>query len=356
MSMRTGSARSLRVLIVPQVRWTPYWNSFVPGSGPDPFLIYNRLRELRIETSIVDPAKRPWNPFSGGGSLLEGLDPMRALRVLTRERRCDLVVSVFESPAVPLVLLRRPLGYRPKIALWDLGLADNSRLRQLYLDLVVPKVDGIMVLGSNQKSLIESRWKVKGRIEVVHHHVDTDFFRPLPVATDGPILSVGDDIGRDYDCLARAALGINASMLIKTTRELSAMPSNCTTIRDRLSYVDLRAMYARSPLFVVPLLDTANASGVGTVLEAMAMAKPLIVSDSSGIRDFIIPDKTCLVVPVGDHLALRAAIIRLMEDHSLAAELGERARRHVIERFSKPRFAQILASALQKIAFAEDTS
>lgn len=348
--MRTGSDRPLRVLIVPQVRWSPYWNSFVPGSGPDPFLIYNRLRELGIETSIVDPAKRPWNPFSGGGSLLEGLDPIRAFRVLTRERRCDLVVSVFESPAVPLVLLRRFLDYRPNIALWDLGLADNSRLRQIYLDLVVPRVNGIMVLGSNQKSLIESRWRVKCRIEVVHHHVDTDFFRPLPVAADGPILSVGDDVGRDYDCLARAMVGVKASILIKTKRELSAMPRNCTIFKDRLSYVDLRAMYARSPLFVVPLIDTANASGVGTVLEAMAMAKPLIVSDSSGIRDFIVPDKTCLVVPVGDHFALRAAIDRLTADRGLAANLGEGARHHVVERFSKPRFTDGLARAIRNIA------
>src|SRR5262245_36807960 len=232
--MPADSCRPLRVLIVPQVRWSVYRNSFRPGSGPDPFLIYRRLRELGIETLLLDPANRPWNPFAGRGSLLEGLDPLRALRVIVRERQCDLVISVFESPAVPLVLLRRFVGYRPKIAVWDLGLADNSRLRQFYLNLVVPNVDGIMVLGSNQKTIIENRWRIKASIEVIHHHVDTDFFQPLLVTADGPILSVGDDAGRDYDCLSRAASGIEAPILIKTRRELSALPSNCSVIEERL--------------------------------------------------------------------------------------------------------------------------
>jgi len=102
-------------------------------------------------------------------------------------------------------------------------------------------------------------------------------------------------MGRDYDCLTRAVSGINASILIKTTRELSAMPPDCATIKDRLSYVDLQVMDARSTPFVVPLLDTANANGGGMVLEAMAMAKPLIVSDSGGITGLHRPDKICLV-------------------------------------------------------------
>src|SRR5262249_38251592 len=257
-------------------------NYFELGRGHDPLWIDGRRRELGIETLLLDPANRPWNPFAGRGSLLEGLDPLRALRVIVRERHCDLVISVFESPAVPLVLLRRFLGYRPKIAVWDLGLADNSRLRQFYLNLVVPNVDGIMVLGSNQKDIIGDRWRAKGRVEVIHQHVDTDFFQPLPVTADGPILSVGDDAGRDYDCLIRAASGIEAPILIKTRRELSALPSNCSVIKDRLSYVDLRAMYARSSLIVIPLLDTANATWVGTVLLAMVIARPIADGSSLG--------------------------------------------------------------------------
>jgi len=34
--IRPLRSRPLRVLIVPQVRWTSYWNSFVAGSDPAP--------------------------------------------------------------------------------------------------------------------------------------------------------------------------------------------------------------------------------------------------------------------------------------------------------------------------------
>src|SRR5262249_20848685 len=100
---------------------------------------------------------------------------------------------------------------------------------------------------------------------------------------------------------------------------------------------------------VVPLLDTANASGVGTVLEAMAMAKPLVVSASAGIRDFIVPGETCLVVPVGDDAALRDAVKRRIENPGLGVAKGKCWRGHVIPRFENLRFAEGLAQTIHGI-------
>ena len=352
--MTEARSRPLRVLILPPMPWMPERQSFHPGHAPDPLEIYDHLETYGISTTLLDPNKRPWNPLAGQNTLLESLDPSRALRVLLRERQFDLVVSVFEGSAAPLLAARRLVGYRPKIALWDIGLTERWRLRERVLDFVVPRVDGIMVLGSNQKPYIQRRWRPRATIEVIYHYVDTQFFSPVaaPAPAKGPILSIGDDVGRDFETLVAALEGSVVETLVKTRRQLpqqSSLNPAIKIISKWLSYLELRDLYADSRFVVVPLRDTLNASGVSSVLEASAMGKALIVSDSSGIRDYVVPGETCLVVPCGDARALRAAIERLLSDEAECARLGANGRRFVEERFSRQRFAHCFAGTLRRI-------
>jgi glycosyltransferase involved in cell wall biosynthesis len=73
----------------------------------------------------------------------------------------------------------------------------------------------------------------------------------------------------------------------------------------------------------------------GTV-ETLLMAKPLIVSDIRGFADTVLHEKTGLVVPVDDPVALAAAITRLIGDRALGRRLGENGRSHA-QRFTLAR-------------------
>jgi glycosyltransferase involved in cell wall biosynthesis len=55
----------------------------------------------------------------------------------------------------------------------------------------------------------------------------------------------------------------------------------------KFDYLALRSVYARSSIVVVPLDDVDFQAGVTTILEAMAMAKPVIVTHSLGQTDVI---------------------------------------------------------------------
>jgi glycosyltransferase involved in cell wall biosynthesis len=346
--------RRLRALILPPMAWGPRWAAHVPGETPDPHTIYQVLRQHGIDTTLIDPAPRPWNPFAGRNTLLEALDPWRALRVLVRERRADLVVSVFEGGSLPLLLLRRLLGFRVPVVLWDIGLTESWRLRERVLGLVVPRIDAIMVLGSAQAPYIRRRWRADVPIEVIHHHIDAGFWHPGPADPDGPVLSIGEDPGRDYPLLNRAAQGLGAPVVVKTRRGAAAfggtLAPEIALLDQWMSFTELRALYARARVVVVPLRETLNCSGVSSVLEAMAMGRPLVVSESAAIRDYIVPDETCLAVPCGDADALRAAIRRLLDDPALAARLAAKGRAMVEARFANPVFAAALAGTLRRLA------
>ena len=83
----------------------------------------------------------------------------------------------------------------------------------------------------------------------------------------------------------------------------------------RYDYAGLRDLYASSTMIVVPVYETDFQAGMTTILEAMAMGKPLIATRTTGQSDWLIDGVTNgLCVPPGVVDALRYSIERLLTD------------------------------------------
>jgi glycosyltransferase involved in cell wall biosynthesis len=78
-------------------------------------------------------------------------------------------------------------------------------------------------------------------------------------------------------------------------------------------------------IFVLPSVSEACSNGL---LEAMASALPVVATSVGGNPGLVEDEITGLLAPPGDAPALAKAIIRLVEDRTLAARLGEQARAH----------------------------
>lgn len=70
------------------------------------------------------------------------------------------------------------------------------------------------------------------------------------------------------------------------------------------------------------------------VLEAAAMACPILASDAGGIPELVANEEHALLVQPEDPSALAQGLIRLGADHAFARRLGENAQRRVREKFS----------------------
>ena len=82
-------------------------------------------------------------------------------------------------------------------------------------------------------------------------------------------------------------------------------------------------------------LPAKAAEGVPQViLQAHAMKVPVAASDVGGITEVAVDGKTALTTPPGDHGALADAMLRLIEDKTLAARLAEEGHRLVTERYT----------------------
>ena len=93
---------------------------------------------------------------------------------------------------------------------------------------------------------------------------------------------------------------------------------------------DVPAVTAALDVAVLP--SYREAQGL-VILEAMALARPVVASNVGGIPEMIEDGVTGLLVPPRDPAALADAIVRLLTDHPLADTLARNGHRLVRERF-----------------------
>lgn len=180
-------------------------------------------------------------------------------------------------------------------------------------------------------------------IVLVQHPVDQDFFTPMDVERE-TVFSAGET-QRDFPTLIEAARSLGIPTVIAATRvgvqkglrttfsdarDQADLPENLTI--EGMDPLTLRHAYAAAKVVVVPLVPAQNNAGISVILEAMAMARPVVVSRTVGQVDVVQDGVTGIFVPPGDPVALRAAILELAGDPEAAEAMGRRGRQQVIER------------------------
>lgn len=92
-----------------------------------------------------------------------------------------------------------------------------------------------------------------------------------------------------------------------------------------------RCQFAYAQVFVLPSFHEGLPMAM---LEAMAHAKPVVVTPVGGIPEAVQDGQQGLLVPAGDAPALAAALSRLLEDAPLRESMGRSAQCRVAERYS----------------------
>jgi len=222
------------------------------------------------------------------------------------------------------------------------------------------------------------------QLALVPYQVDTEFWQPQPgVREDKLICSAGLEY-RDYPTLFDAADGIDVRVVVGAASHWSRRANTARDGRTRsnvevgsFDYFALRNLYAKAAIVVVPLADVDFQAGVTTILEAMAMGKPVIVTHSQGQTDVVqdrrtttrgnpprlrpvsftrliaeehgLPiEPTGFYVPPADAEALRRAIVYLMDHPEERARLGAAGRRLVERLFTVDQFGDRMQDLVEQ--------
>lgn len=305
---------------------------------------------VSLKITIIDPFPFPLNPFRNMHSLFAGIDILRAIKVLTSLNKYDAILAIGESSALALLFFKQIFRFKTPILVLDPAIGFDWKARKKVLDFVLPRAQAVLLRGQNQADLLKRVYGERCQPAVIYHAINTEYYSPQDVTVKDYIFSIGNDIGRDFKTLIEASRDIDAEVVIKTNeRSISglALPENVRIMKERVSFDELKALYAQARFVVVPLKDLPHAGGVNSVLEAMSMGKASIISRSQGIKDYIVDNETALVVEPGNVDQLTTAMRQLLANPEEVARIGSRARRFVMDRFSNETYNNLLATIIQ---------
>ncbi|MEM9255726.1 MAG: glycosyltransferase family 4 protein [Pseudomonadota bacterium] len=152
-------------------------------------------------------------------------------------------------------------------------------------------------------------------------------------------------VARGRNCqLTLAGGGPLESALRQRLAELNLDES--VTITGSLSHAELLMTMSGADVIAVPSM----AEGFGLVaIEAMALRKPIVVSDVGGLTEIVEHEKTGLIVPAGDSRLLAAALDQYLCDPGARSRFGLAGRQRVLENFTADATARKLRRVYEDI-------
>lgn len=291
-------------------------------------------------------------PDSGRRSWRLALRHVRS--ALHRASGYDAILSDGEHVGIPLALAKRATGLRAgHVVIGHHVTVPKKRpfFRVLHAQAGMSK---LLLHSRRQMELAAGDLKIDaGRLALVPYAVDARFWSPVRKREERLVLAVGRE-HRDYATLAEAAGRLPLPVVVAahslhspqaTWSAPARWPNNCRVVSvDRAA---LRDLYGRASIVVVPVLETDFQAGITAILEAMAMARPVVVTGTSGQTDVVVDRVTGLVVPPGDPRRLSEAIFELTCDAGLRQRLGRNAREAVLSAYDVDTYARRLAEQLE---------
>jgi glycosyltransferase involved in cell wall biosynthesis len=292
-----------------------------------------------------------------------GGDFASILASLRDANAADVVFSTVDTVGIPLILLKRAGLVRPPIVYVAVGLPERlvqlrgERMRRLYAS-ALRGTHAILAYAESEADRIRS-WLGPGAPPVVFlpFGVDVTAFRPIPERAPAvDVISVGADPRRDFDLLKTVAsrrpeLSFRIVATADHARALGALPAN-VAIETDLPLEQVRERLADARVVALPVRDNSYSGATTVLLQAMAMAKAVVVSRTEAIADgYGLEDHVnCRLVAPGDGEAFERALLDVVADAGAAVSLGTRARETVERSFSWERYADALWQVLSSAA------
>jgi glycosyltransferase involved in cell wall biosynthesis len=317
-----------------------------------------RLPQRREDGSLLAPY-----PFWILHNIVKGITGKRnnffgnyGLKKFFRENKIDVVLANYGLSAAHLAPICRDLNI-PLLAIFHGHDATDRKLLTEYHDkyqelfryatyIIAVSRDisnGLVRLGASPE-----------KMQIVPCGVNVNKFEPSSSTRENIFVGVGRFVAKKGPLYtiqafhqawkkhpdARLVLIGSKTGLFKECEELvrTLGIEQAVTFTGILSQDEIKQRMASALAFVQHSVTAPNGDTEGTpvsVLEASASGLPVISTLHGGIKEAIIHNKTGLLVPEKDVDGMANHMIKLMNDHALAASMGIAGRQHIVAHYDQ---------------------
>jgi glycosyltransferase involved in cell wall biosynthesis len=341
------SVNPMRILYLYLNPMMEKYKKIVAGELPSNHLSgYVELEKLGYDISFLDSHLR--GSLKNVSSFINkkfGFN-LKDLSLLWNLRKFDVVV-IKGSFSTSVTIACRLFG--KKIVYLDTILRNpKNKLRKLLYAMNLRLASGTIMFSEHQMRLCAKEFNVPlSCFKLIPFSIDMPFFKKsdTPRSDNKPyILSVGQDLARDYRTLVDSVHGLDVDLKIITLPYLLEdlnIESKNIEILSNLTYEQLFHLYAGALFVVLPLKKwgTDYSSGTTSLLEAKALGKAIISTRSLPMMEYLKEGEGVVYVEPEDVPSLRKAMTRFLENQMECMELGHKGEKFVRENYNMEVFA-----------------
>lgn len=329
--------------------------------GKSPRHVMSALSQ-RLDATVHAPGGAPLLPIDYLRANLMGKPEHWALaRTLAAHLTSDdIIYCTGEDVGIPIAAVCGGLSDPPQVVVMiHEAYRPRSRI-SLKLFQTAQRTALLLTNTQNQVQFLKNYLNLPDdRVALLLEQTDLQFFTP---GTGSPhkhrpiVASVGLE-KRDYRLLASVTADLDVDVKIsgfsadvKPGSESfpKVLPANMSC--QFYAWRDLVQLYRDADVVVVSLLESQVTSGVTTLLEAMACCRPVIVTGTAGLVDYVTDSDAMIVVPLGDRARLRQAIEQVLDDPISAEAMAKRGHALAQKRHDSDQYALLLANRLQGLS------
>jgi glycosyltransferase involved in cell wall biosynthesis len=262
---------------------------------------------------------------------------------LARRSKASALVAHGPTMAVWCALFARALGLNIPILAHSFNFtALPSPAKRRVFSFALSQIDTFVVFSTAERDLYARAFALPAdRFDVVRWAV-----RPPEVdSSEGPlekgeyVSAIGGN-ARDYRTLVAAAHRLPDMRFVFVVRpdNLSGLdlPPN-VTVHTNLPFGQAMNVLAYSRFMVLPLVNSEVPCGHVTLVAAMHLGKAFVITDSSGVSDYVRDGENALTVAAGSVQSLVAATKKLWDDRDLCSELATNGQRFAAQECTEER-------------------
>ncbi|HVC30293.1 MAG TPA: glycosyltransferase family 4 protein [Steroidobacteraceae bacterium] len=284
------------------------------------------------------------------------LDPLvTMIRLARRVWRYKLVICYYHRNGYWLGILNRLIGRRRGVRLAWIGFAPNpkrpglrGRLKELITRHALAGCDLVICNTRPLIGTIAQRYGgIREKLAFVRWGGGTG--KPPPEnLKDGGYVFCGGRTNRDFDTVLEAVtrLGVRTILVVGETTRFRRDVPDFVTVHRNIPPSRFQSLIEEAGVVVIALERPDISSGQVVLMQAMRCAKPIVVSATAGIDDYVADGVDVLLFEPGSAPDLAARLQLILGDAGRRRALGEAAGATYDSRFNSAAFARDLSAAL----------